>query len=560
MLVVDDMKPGVPRRVTMGRETTVRVRAEGSVPDRVRFTFWETSAGPGRADEIDLTPSADDPSLFAFTLKVHSSYRFTVVGGDDDRAEVYAIEALTPPSVLGIEMDATYPDYIERAPARLEGGGQRVPQGTKLRVRVRTNLPLREASAVLGAEEPLPMELLEPDLAALDVVAEKNLRYALRLVGANGEENDAGADTFLLQVVQDQPPSIRVRTPAAQSEYLAGGVVLVAFAAQDDYRVESVTLRYQVNDEPQCVVKAGESGGEAVRTLVPAARTGHELRGIFAIDLARLARADGRLIDKGDKLTFSLEAVDSSGRSRETRSPQRVDIVGDEELAQILQGRQQELRETVRRADGRARETAEKISVVRDVANVPQEFRHANDLAQASQGRVLEQIEMLASRVGNVVNLYIFNRLDDRSAAEQILPFYERHLLAPSDAGALPFRGELYRELWVAFTEKRIRLGDAQMKLLEMAFLADDLATDEGPRGYRALGRAGSAADPGERAAALAEGDAALRAILEGLERLERLMREWESYEGVINWVKSLKDLEQDIVDELGKENREEKR
>ena len=117
-----------------------------------------------------------------------------------------------------------------------------MPQGTKLTVRVRTNLPLREASVAIGTEEPRPMELAEPDLARFEVVADKNLRYALRLVGTNGEENDPGADTFLLQVVQDQPPSIRVRTPAAQSEYLAGAVVLIAFASQDDYRVESVTL------------------------------------------------------------------------------------------------------------------------------------------------------------------------------------------------------------------------------------------------------------------------------------------------------------------------------
>lgn len=553
-LAVEGLEPGVARRVTVGRETTVRVRADGSIPDRVRFTFWETSAGPLRADEIDLTPSADDPSLFAFTLKVYASYRFTVTGGDDDRAETYSIEALTPPSVLGIEMQAEYPAYLAKPPATLQGGGQRVPEGTKLRVRVRTNLPLREASAVVGTDEPRTMELLEPDLAAFDLVADKSLRYALRLVGTNGEENDPGADAFHLQVMPDQPPAVRVRTPGAQSEYLASGVVLIAFEAQDDYRVDGVALKYTINTDPERVVKAGEAGGDAVRALVPQTRTDTDFDGVFAIDLARLPRADGKLIDKGDKLSFLLEATDSGGRARVTRSPQRIDIVGDEELGQILQARQQELRETVRRADERARETAEKLAVVRDVAGVPQEFRHANDLAQASQGRVLEQLEMLTSRVGVVVNLYVFNRLDDRSAAEQILPFYERHLLAPAEASALPFRGELYRELWVAFVEKRIRLGDAQMKLLEMAFLADDLATDECPRAYRALGRAGVAAEPEVRAAALAEADAALRTIIEGLERLERLMGEWESYEGVISWVKSLKEMQEKMLEELGKE------
>jgi hypothetical protein len=555
-LVVEGMEPGVARRVTLGHEATVRIRADGSVPDRVRFRFWETVSGRDRADEIDLTPAADDQALFAFTLKVYSSYRFTVSGGDDDREEVYEIEALTPPSVLGVEMDATYPDYLAMPPAKLEGGGQRVPQGTKLRVRIHTNLPLREASALLGSDDPRPLEIVAPDVAAFDLVAEKSVRYALRLVGTNGEENDPGTDSFLLQVTQDQPPSIRVRTPAAQAEYLPGAVVLVAFAAQDDHRVDGVTLRYHINEEPEHVVQAAESGGPAVRVLLPDAHPPEELLGVFAIDLSQLQRQDGKLIDRGDRLSYQLEAIDSGGKIRQMRGPQRIDVVGDEELGQMLEGRQQELRDTVRRADSRARETLEKVALARDSLAVPQEFRHAKDLAQASQGRVLEQLEALAPRAGNVLNLYVFNRLDDKSAAEQMLPFYERHLLAPADAAAPPFRGELYRQLWTAYTEKRIRLGDAQLKLLEMAFIADGLVTDQGPRAYRALGRAGSAADAQERTQALAEADTALRAILDGLERLDRLMREWESYEGVVNWFKSLKATEEIIVDELSKENK----
>ncbi len=550
-LSVEGMTPGVARRVTLGRETTLRIRADGSVPDRVRFAFWETVAGRARADAIDLTSSADDPSLFAFTLKVYSSYRFTASGGDDDREEVYEIEALTPPAVLGIEMEARYPDYLAMPPETLEGGGQRVPQGTRLKVKVRANLPLREALAILGPDEPRPMELLAPDLAAIDLVAEKSLRYALRLVGTNGEENEPGADTFLLQVLQDQPPSIRVRTPAAQAEFLAGGVVLVAFAAQDDHRVEGVTLRYRVHDEPERLVKAGESGGDAVRALVPSSRPPKELRGVFAIDLSQLLRQDGKPVEKGDRITYSLEAVDSSGRTRETRTPQRIDAVGDEELSQILHGRQQELRETVRRADGRTRETVEKVALVRDVLAAPEELRQASALAQASQARVIDQVETLAQRVEWLVNLYVFNRLDDRSAADQVLPFYERHLLEPSDPSARPFRDELYRELWRAYGEKRIRLGDAQRKLLEMAFLADGLATEQGPRASRALSRVGSSADATDREQALAEADLALRTILDGLERLERLMREWESYEGVVGWFKSLRETQQAIVDEL---------
>jgi hypothetical protein len=227
--------------------------------------------------------------------------------------------------------------------------------------------------------------------------------------------------------------------------------------------------------------------------------------------------------------------------------------VGEEEISQLLHGRQQELKESVRRADGRARDTLEKLSLVRDAAAAPDELRHANAMAQAAQARVIDQLETLAPQVGRVVNLYVFNRLDDRSAADQILPFYERHLLEPVDASALPFRGDLYQELWKAYFEKRIRLGSAQMKLLEMASIAYGLASDEAPRAYRALGRAAVAESAADRDRALAETEAAIRAIVDGLERLERLMREWESYEGVVGWFRNLRETEQGIIDELTK-------
>jgi len=555
-LVVEGMNPGIPHRVTLGRETTIRVRAEGSVPDRVHFSFWETAAGRERIDALDLTPAADDPSLFAFTLKVYASYRFTVSGGDDDRDLVYEIEALTPPAVLGIQMDAQYPDYLEMPQETLDGGGQRVPQGTKLRLKVRTNLPLDQAAITLGPGEPQPMTLLEPDLAIADLVADKTVRYSLRLVGENGEENEPGIDTFLLQVLRDQPPSIRVRTPPSQTERLPGGVVLVAFTAEDDHRVDSVTLRYRINEEAERQVAVGESGGDALRVLVPSTHAPTGLPGIFAFDLAQLRRDDGKLVDKGDRLSFVLEAVDSSGRRRETRGAQRVDLVGQEELAQSLQGRQQELREGVRRADNRARDAADKLELVRDTAGDPREFRRWNGLAQAAQARVIDQLDALTRRVEGLFNLYVFNRLEDRSAADQILPFVERHLLEPAAAGDPPFRGELYSGLWTATREKRIRVGDAQAKLLEMAALAGVLATEEGPRAYRAIGRVGTAASPEEREAALTEARAALTVILDGLERLDRLMREWESYEGVVRWFRGLREIEQSIVDDLKKEEK----
>ena len=93
-LAVVDMTPGVPRPVTRGRETTIVVRAEGSIPDRVEFRYWETGSDPTSGERVELTPAAEDRGRFAITLPVYKSYEFTIRGGDDDREPIYEIQAL----------------------------------------------------------------------------------------------------------------------------------------------------------------------------------------------------------------------------------------------------------------------------------------------------------------------------------------------------------------------------------------------------------------------------------------------------------------------------------
>ena len=550
-LTVAEMTPGTPRRVTMGRETTLQIRAEGSLPDRVQFSFWEAGADPDTADRIELTPSAEDAAAFAFTLRVLTSYEFSVKGGDDDRELVYRIEALTPPAVLGIEMDATYPAYLERPAETLKGGGQRLPQGTRVRLEVRTNMPLSRATIALGAEEPAELSRAEPQLFTTELTAERNVRYSLRLVGVNGEENDPGVDTYLLQVARDQPPSVRVLTPGARSDRLAAGVVLIAFSARDDHRVTRASLYYRVNDDKERVVATGEAGGDALRPLRTPGLPPDHVRGVMAIDLTQLRKGNGKLVDKGDRLSFYFEATDSSGRKQRTRSTYRVELVTEEDLSQTIQGRQQELRESVRRADGRAHLAADRREQIKDTREDDQEFRRWTGLAQAAQARVIDDLDSVSRRVQGVLNLYVFNRLGDRSAANQILPYYERHLLLPSDRTAVPFDGRLYRGLWHALKERRIRAGDVHAKLVEMADLADRLATEHGPRAYRAIGQAATSRNEQELDIALADARAEQKTITDGLAKLSRLMREWESYEGVVRWFKALRDTEQGVVDEI---------
>ncbi|MHC4930911.1 MAG: hypothetical protein ACYTGV_01800 [Planctomycetota bacterium] len=553
-LVVVGMEPETPRRVTRGRETTIEIRAEGSAPGRISFTFEERETGgsEGRGREtIELTPSAEDRSLFAITLPVYASYVFSVTGGDDQRAQPYRIEALTPPAILEIGMECTYPDYLERAPETLRGGDRRVPEGTKVRMRVKANMALERATITLGGDEPRELEHLEADLFTLDLAPTKDTRYSIRLQGENGEENDPGVDTFILRVQKDHAPIVRVLTPVERSLRTASGVLLFAFSARDDYRVRRARFVYRIRDEEERVVATGESGGDALRLLEPVNRPDEHLRGLAILDLARLRTKGGLALRKDDTVTCRVEATDSAGKVTRSRSDYVVQIVGEEDLSQTIQARQQDLRDAVERAQDYARTAMEDVEAVHDARGNVSEFRTWSARAQAAQARVVTNVETVARQVRGMLNLYVFNRLDDAATVDQMLPYYERHLLEPQERSGAAFRAPLYANLWTAYQERAIRAGGALSKLMEMADLSGRLSSEHGPRAYRALSRLGSAREKERVDELIEEAMAEQEVIHGGLERLDRLMREWLSFEGVVRFFKSLRDREEEIVDKL---------
>jgi len=564
-MVVVDMLPGVARRVTLGRECAIQIRAEGSAPGRVVFTYWERAPDgtAGRPERVELAPSAESPALFPFGLLVQASYSFTVTGGDDDRALEYRIDALRPPAVLGIEMRCTFPDYLGMAPQTLKGGDQRVPEGTAIRLLVRANMDLTRASISLGTEAPRPLDPAGAQEYGLDLVVDRDLRYAIRLTGANGEENDAGVDTFVIRVAKDHPPVVRVLTPGPRTDRLPGGVVLVSFTARDDYRLEKTLLRYIVGEGKERIVPLGEAGGDAIRMRrargVAEAAGGERpkgdggadaLLGLAVLDLARLLDDEGKPLRPGSFVQYAIEATDSAGQSQRMRSLSRIDCIPDEDLSRLAESWQQDLREAVTRArDHAANPIFDGVAEARSEAG---ELRRWTGRAQATQARVIDDLDTLSRQVQNLLNLYVFNRWGEAGTAEQILPYFETHLLESGEGSGQTFRGSLYRTLRVAQQEKAIRTGIGYAKLVEMCDLADRLAADDAPAAYRAFARAGARETLAEAVeGALEEAQSRRQAVLAGLDRLARLMHEWQTFEGTVRDFKALRDTQEGVVRDL---------
>ena len=108
-----------------------------------------------------------------------------------------------------------------------------------------------------GASEPRTLEKNAEDSFRIAFVAEKDTRFSLRLVGNSGEENDPGMDTFVIRVLKDQPPTVRIYTPSAHTNRIANGVAFIGFIARDDHRVAKVSFEYTI-DSGRARPKDGE--------------------------------------------------------------------------------------------------------------------------------------------------------------------------------------------------------------------------------------------------------------------------------------------------------------
>ena len=473
---------------------------------------------------------------------------------------IYSVTALTPPAILRIEMECEYPPYLERGKETLRNGDQRLPVGTKLLLRIKANMTLSKASIKLGDAEPVPMTAEAPDQYTMALQCGKDLRYSFRLRGPNGEENNSNADAFIIRVMKDQAPVVRVRTPVPRTERVAAGVVLIAFHARDDYKVTGVRLHYTINEGETRVVALGESGGAGLRLIESAQRTPDSLLALAAIDLAVLRTDDDKPIAKGDTLTCFIEATDSAGATQRTRADYRIMIEAEADISQRAQTAQNNLRESAERTDGHASAAVAAVEEVRAHRGAnADEFRRWCGRAQAAQARVISDLDSLSRGMRRVLNLYVFNRLDNATVADQVLPYYERHLLEARKNIGAPFTGSLYRTLWAAQRERAIRATGALIKLIEMADLADRLAADHGPIAYKALRRLGGQITSADGDLALREAVAQQKIISDGLARLERLMVEWQSYEGIVRFFKGLRDKQRGFLDQLEGINKSEK-
>ena len=256
-------------RLVAGQPLRIRARftGDGGVPARTPPILSVLDGMTPR--EIRMRPAGD--GYLAEFPTVTRSFRYRV-GAAAFTSRDYRIEALSPPRVMRIDVEYTYPPFTGLAPRVEEDGGDLfVPAGTSARLVVHTDKPVADGALLLSGGRRVALAEAGDARRTATLVVDGNGRYTVRVVDAHGLSNRDAAD-YVIRATTDRPPTVRVVRPGGDREITPLEEVTIEVQAEDDHAVDRLDLVYTVAGRADRAlpfdVPAGASTVAGVRTLL----------------------------------------------------------------------------------------------------------------------------------------------------------------------------------------------------------------------------------------------------------------------------------------------------
>ncbi|HMP79715.1 MAG TPA: hypothetical protein PKD54_09715, partial [Pirellulaceae bacterium] len=354
------------------------------VPDEVTLEVdgptgrvWQTMKQTGRSDGRE--------HAFVF-YSIASEFRFRAAGGDalTDWVHVRLVE---PPTIIEMELVAILPVYTQSPEFVLEGvGPHSVLQGSRLRVRAKTNKPLRVCQLLL-------------DLAELDLKATDNSRqeFMIELPSAPGLQDDGVAGGkyvfrledeaglgnlrefgFTIRTRADQAPAVRAKLLGIAGMAVPRAQIPISLSVSDDFGIANLDF--------DCHWIPPEDDQTALHRVVPIVYFERQDM-LTEINETAVLRVESLPLVPNSNLRFVVTASDHQpnpnvGSSREFL----LRIVTEEELRADLLRREIEQR---RALDQAYNAQMDLIAEVRQLAADPAEDLPASQREAAVQNKLL---------------------------------------------------------------------------------------------------------------------------------------------------------------------------
>jgi hypothetical protein len=273
------------------------------LPDKASVSY-RMAGGSWQKAEIDLRKqhkfelAGGDSVAFAITLRqVNKSFDYYVEAGRE-KTEIQKVDVVDRPRVQGIKLSVFYPDYTGLQPTVVDenNGSFSAVVGSRVNMKITTNLPITQAELVFDDSSRTPMKVLNKE-AEIAMVVDKSRSYHIRLTDRMGENNPDPIE-YYVTAVPDDYPSIDVVRPGFDVNLTDDMTLPLKVHIFDDYGFSSLVMKYRV-------VSQGRPSEENVAVLHYPDKIKTEGEVEFNWDMDKLN------MYPGDYVTYYFEVADN---------------------------------------------------------------------------------------------------------------------------------------------------------------------------------------------------------------------------------------------------------
>ena len=336
-----------PLKIATGASFRVRVRdLNRRLPGKVMLQF--RSLAEDDKQEVVVMEQDGEVAQYRFS-NLQRSFRFRVVGGDDDTMLWNYVTVINPPAVEDLRLDIHPPEYMQW-PVESVTGSFRVLQGS--RVTMQGELDRVAARVFLVTEEENRRRrralLLDPDgqrfslplNAPFDWMIEEPCRYWIEVEDEN-QLVGVSQDQWEVRIVTDLAPVVSLESPTRQHQVLALAVVPLRVTARDDFGLSSLDLYFlqsdagEMKESPVALWRRAESDDRLASTGFQGPGPVPDKQSVlYRWELASLPG-----LHPGAWIEYRVVATDSKGQVTESAA-QRLDLISRNELDQKIMRQQ----------------------------------------------------------------------------------------------------------------------------------------------------------------------------------------------------------------------------
>ncbi len=267
--VIEKVSPG-DVEVIPGTRLEVLADITGDVPEKVVLRY--STADREFVDEpIEMRELPDMPRRYRAEIigangeGIQQDLNYYITAGDDSSAR-YAVTVLQPPAAEIVELQYSYPAYMDREPKTRTTGNIDDYEGVKVTFIAQGNMPLGSATITFHDDqgtdfraESLPMSVMNAKRTRFRANWKLNIPvddgiypryYTIECKNERGD-SDPNPTRWPIRIHPDQRPEVLFVNPRERElKRPANAILPLTAAARDDFKVKKLTLWKQRNDDP----------------------------------------------------------------------------------------------------------------------------------------------------------------------------------------------------------------------------------------------------------------------------------------------------------------------